>query len=757
MRLARALFLAVSLCIHVLAAEPPIRPNDRIALCGDPVTAGSRYAMLMESYLLMSVRTPGIDVSQLGWGGQTAEAFLARLEKDLLPYKPTVVTTCFGMDVGDPGRKDLDAAALEKYRTSHEDLVKALKKSGVRLVVIGSPKCVDSFHFRRNPEQAKVHNDKLAVLAETIRKTAEQEKVGYADVFGASLKAMDRAKAKFGREYALTDANGNPGDAQCVCIAYAMLRGLGCDGLLGTITIDYAAGTVSCDASQKASVEPASPLHTGPGSYYTDLRVNLEATRFALGYPGYPSGRPCPDPIFACLSFYEDLCQYRLIARNIPTTSKRLKVYCNDPYLSKNYTCEELAKGVNIMPAFIANNPLCAYPASENVGAAIWNQRNHETAMGQELLKTGAVAEEARAKREKLYQEVVSRVPRSVKCFLTLQPLADPDFGPAVRPVPVIFDTDMNGDVDDVGALALLNSFMCQGECELIACVANTRDQDLSSGAVIQAVNAYYGHPAVPVGAYQGEPGPGTRMTSVLEPAPPGAYHGASVVNKSAYTLAVRKRFAPDFPKDDQLPAGVDVYRKALAKARDRSVVIVSVGWAQNLQDLVQSKGDTVSDLGGIDLLKKKARLTVIMANTQKQDAYLLDKWPTPIVWTTHVGHVVYTGNALTSTPKDNPVRVAYSHFFHGKDVDDAPYNPWSGGRQSWDLTASWLGVRGTGELWDLSPGVWEPDPNPKGWAIWFPGAGTNQYMAQPRMDLREVTRLISDELCRPPSGRNAK
>jgi len=113
----------------------------------------------------------------------------------------------------------------------------------------------------------------------------------------------------------------------------------------------------------------------------------------------------------------------------------------------------------------------------------------------------------------------------------------------------------MNSDCDDVGAVALLNSFMCQGEATLIAAVVNTRDQDLSSGAVVQAINAYYGHPTVPIGAYHGEPGPAAPITSVLAPPRPGVSWPTQPL-RSHYTRKVHEQFVPDFPTDDKLPAG---------------------------------------------------------------------------------------------------------------------------------------------------------------------------------------------------------
>ena len=45
-----------------------------------------------------------------------------------------------------------------------------------------------------------------------------------------------------------------------------------------------------------------------------------------------------------------------------------------------------------------------------------------------------------------------------------------------VPPVKLILDTDMSGDCDDVGALALLHALVDRGECELLATIVNRAD-----------------------------------------------------------------------------------------------------------------------------------------------------------------------------------------------------------------------------------------------------------------------------------------
>jgi hypothetical protein len=278
---------------------------------------------------------------------------------------------------------------------------------------------------------------------------------------------------------------------------------------------------------------------------------------------------------------------------------------------------------------------------------------------------------------------------------------------------------------------------MDQGEATLIACIHNTANAQLSSCAAIQAINAYYGHPNIPIGQAYGEKGPAAPMTSKLLPAPADAYHAPGGPFGSNYTQPIHQKFDLTFPNDDKMPAGVDIYRKVLASAADGTVVICSVGEMINIQDLIQSQPDSVSNLSGLDLVRKKVRELVIMANTVPQDHYLLSKWPTKIMWTTYVGSGIGTGPSLIPTPENNPVRVAYDLFgvLHT-------------GRQSWDLTAAWLAVRGPGEVFDVVAGrpqfINDVTHSPA-------GPYPNECEVTIKMPYEEVSKVIGDELARPP------
>jgi hypothetical protein len=149
--------------------------------------------------------------------------------------------------------------------------------------------------------------------------------------------------------------------------------------------------------------------------------------------------------------------------------------------------------------------------------------------------------------------------------------------------------------------------------------------------------------------------------------------------------------------------------------------------------------------LSGLELLRKKVRELVIMANSTVHDNMVSIPWPTPIRYTLGVGSYISTGKALNNTPEENPVRFVYQHF------GNEEHNALKDGRQSWDLTAAWLAVRGRGELWDETwGGHWNVDPK-TGACAWLGNTDENRTFILERMHVPDVQKIIEAELSRPP------
>src|SRR6058998_329703 len=116
-----------------------LKKGDRLAICGDSITEQKMYSRIMETYLTVCVPELEITVRQYGWSGERAPGFLARMTNDCLRFKPTVATTCYGMN--DHKYQPYVQEVGINYWNKSSAIVRAFKANGVR-VVQGSPGCV---------------------------------------------------------------------------------------------------------------------------------------------------------------------------------------------------------------------------------------------------------------------------------------------------------------------------------------------------------------------------------------------------------------------------------------------------------------------------------------------------------------------------------------------------------------------------------------------------------------------------------------
>jgi hypothetical protein len=304
--------------------------------------------------------------------------------------------------------------------------------------------------------------------------------------------------------------------------------------------------------------------------------------------------------------------------------------------------------------------------------------------------------------------------------------------------VKVIFDTDISSDVDDCGALAILNALADRGEAEILACVVNGHDADKASAAAVSAINTYYGRGNVPIGTYQGA-------------------HGKA--SKSNYTAKLRDEFPHAALADDKAPKALDVYRKTLAAAPDDSVVIISVGFLMNLADLLDSKADENSPLAGTELVGKKVKRLVVMGgqfpnpdhfaewnfsanNVGPDTKHVVDNWPTPILLSGFsIGQGISTGPSLQSTPTTNPVRRAYELF----------NNALKNGRSSWDPTAVLAAVRNPEKYWSVVSGGC-CTVSEKGVSSWSPTPDRKHAYLVAKLDNKEMAKVLGELMAEAPA-----
>lgn len=262
----------------------------------------------------------------------------------------------------------------------------------------------------------------------------------------------------------------------------------------------------------------------------------------------------------------------------------------------------------------------------------------------------------------------------------------------AAEPIRLIFDTDLGADIDDALALAILHAGQARGECRLLA-VTLTNDDPRVAPAV-DAINTFYGHPDVPIGA---------------------ARNGIGSANRY---LEIAQHFPHRVQSGKDLPDAVPLLRRVLAAQPDGSVVIAQVGLSSNLAALLATGPDDSSILPGRELVRRKVKLLSVMGGAfvpiegnKRYAEYniksdlpasrrLAAEWPTPIVWSGfEIGLAIpYPARSIERDfgyVAHHPIAEAYRLY------DKMPFD-----RPTWDLTAVLYALLPDRGYFDLSPPV---------------------------------------------------
>jgi len=336
-----------------------LRKGDRIAIVGDSITEQKKYSRFMELYLLACVPELELTMYQFGWGGERASGFANRMENDMVPWQPTVVTTCYGMNDGCylPYTAQIGSA----YEEGSRRIQSRCKELGIRMVV-GGPSPVDTQVWNKAvPDADLYYNDNLSQLSGIAKRLAAENGFAYAGLHPLMMKVMQDAKVARGVDYSVCgnhdgvhpDGNGH------LVIAYAFLKAMGMDGNIGTITVDMRTGAATATQGHRI-------LSAINGT------VEIESARYPFCFYGSETDSSGTRSILPFLPFNHDLNRYMLVVKNL---SKR---YADVTWgtETKTFSRGVLSVGINLADEFVDNPFSEPFSRLERVVA---DKQNRET------------------------------------------------------------------------------------------------------------------------------------------------------------------------------------------------------------------------------------------------------------------------------------------------------------------------------------------------------------------------------------------
>ncbi|MGZ3999443.1 MAG: nucleoside hydrolase [Mucilaginibacter sp.] len=297
-----------------------------------------------------------------------------------------------------------------------------------------------------------------------------------------------------------------------------------------------------------------------------------------------------------------------------------------------------------------------------------------------------------------------------------------------VKPVNIIFDSDMGPDYDDTGAITILHALADSGQAKILATMASTKYEGVAG--VLNVFNTYFNRPNTPVGVPKG--------------------FAMDLRDFQHWTDTLLAKYPHKIKNNSEAWDAVKLYRKILASQPDKSITIVTVGFLTNLSNLLNTKADGYSPLDGKALVSKKVKLLVCMAGKfpsgfefnvmkdAKASQNVYQNWPTQIILSGfEIGAKIHVGLPLihNTAIKNDPVKDVFSLSIPMAKEDSA-------GRMSWDETALLVAIKGYSSYYTLHTGRMKvADDGSNTWD----DTGKGQAYLVEKVDYKIVQQLIDD------------
>ncbi|HEY2932436.1 MAG TPA: SGNH/GDSL hydrolase family protein [Acidobacteriota bacterium] len=283
-------FLVLWLCLSCLLAAQGnfyLKNGDRVVFYGDSITDQRLYTTFVESYVV--TRFPGMNVSFVhsGWGGDRVTGggggpVDQRLQRDVIAYKPTVVTVMLGMNDG--SYRAFDSAIFDTYKKGYQHIVEVLKDAlpGVRLTLI-LPSPFDD--VTRAPNFEGGYNKVLVRYGEFVQELARSHNVDTADLNTSVVESLKKAQSiDPAAAQKLIPDRVHPGAAGHLLMAAALLKAWNAPAVVSNVEIDAKGRrAVKAENARIEQITADSGLSWNQLDMALPLPVDLNEPTVALG------------------------------------------------------------------------------------------------------------------------------------------------------------------------------------------------------------------------------------------------------------------------------------------------------------------------------------------------------------------------------------------------------------------------------------------------------------------------------------------
>lgn len=322
-----------------------LHPGDRVVFYGDSITDQRLYTTFTETYVVTRFPKMPITFVHSGWGGDRVTGggggtIDVRLDRDVTPYHPTVMTVMLGMNDGE--YKPYDQTIFDKFSQGYRHLIEKARKDnpGLRVTVI-EPSPFDD--FTRAPRFDGGYNQTLDRYSQFVRGLAKEDGLADANLNAPVAQALVRAKEKNADlAQKLIPDSVHPGAAGHMMMAQALLKDWGATAVVTTVAIDAATGKVV--QSERTAVH----------NLITKDSFSWDQDDECLPFPiDWADKSGLTQLAVQSSHFADELDREMLTVHNLRDSRYALKI---DGAETAQFTSDELNKGINL--ATLSNTPM---------------------------------------------------------------------------------------------------------------------------------------------------------------------------------------------------------------------------------------------------------------------------------------------------------------------------------------------------------------------------------------------------------------
>ena len=313
-----------------------LHPGDRVVFYGDSITDQRLYTVYVETYVL--TRFPKLNATFVhsGWGGDRVSGggggpVDVRLDRDVIPYQPTVMTIMLGMNDG--GYRAFDEGIFATYTQGYQHIVESVQKAypQIRFTLI-QPSPFDD--VTRPPKFEGGYNAVLIRYGEWVKDYAQRIGATVADLNTPVVAVLEKANAADPKlAQGILPDRVHPGPDGHLIMAEAILKAWNAPATVTAVEINAAKKRV-VNATNTDIDDLASHAHV----------LSWKQTDGALPMPFDPSN-PVTALVMRSSDFIQALDQEPLRVTGLKAERYTLKI---DDENIGTFTREQLAEGINL-------------------------------------------------------------------------------------------------------------------------------------------------------------------------------------------------------------------------------------------------------------------------------------------------------------------------------------------------------------------------------------------------------------------------